>query len=237
VNTEVEEQIKTGLQGNEEKQLEAVCKAYERYAAPLAAYILERVVPTLDSHELTTAVNDVFIELAKKAKNGNFKPDGSLASLLFQMARCNAIDQLREKVRYQYRNELTDFSGSENGVQKSEWLNDDEIASRVAQKLADAPEIGSAWKAATNKRTPANESAAAEIVRLFRIHIAGLPSFQRKVARLMAVYFGDITEEQICDELGKLGKRPPLGSVKSARREIREKFVSLINQIERTEKP
>jgi len=234
VNTEVENEIKTGLQGDEQKQYEAVCKAYDRFAAPLAAYILERVVPTLDSHELTTAVNDVFIELAKKAKQGKFKPDGSLASLLFEMARCNAIDQLRGKVRFESRFEVTDFSESENGHHLS-YLNDDEVASRVAQKLADAPEIASAWRSVTHRTTPAGESAAAEVVRLFKIHIASLPAFQRKVARIMAIHYGDITEDQICEELEKLGESAPLGSVKSARRQIREKFASLINKLERTE--
>lgn len=70
VNTEVEEEIKTGLKGNEHKQHEAVCKAYDRFAAPLASYIRENVAPTLDSHELTTAVDNVFIDLAKKPKRG-----------------------------------------------------------------------------------------------------------------------------------------------------------------------
>jgi len=236
VNTEVEEEIKTGLQGNEQKQLEAVCKAYGRYATPLAAYILERVVPTLDGHELTTAVNDVFLELARMAKQGKFKPDGSLASLLFGMARCNAIDQLRGRFRYKRRYETTDFSSSKNGNQ-SDHSNDDEVATCVAQKLADAPEIASAWRSVTNRKTPSGESAANEIVRLFKMYIASLPSFQRKVARLMAIYYGDITDKEICEELEKLGERPPLGSVKSARREIREKFTSLIDKLERTYKP
>ena len=236
VNTEVEEEIKTGLQGNEQKQYEAVCKAFDRYAAPLAAYILESVVQTLDSHALTTAVNDVFLELAKMAKQGKFKPDGSLASLLFKMARCNAIDQLRGKIRYERRYETTDFSNSENGNQ-SECLSDDEVASRVALKLADAPEVASAWRSITSRTTPAGESAAGEVVRLFKVHIASLPSFQRTVAGILAIHYGDITEEEICEEIGKFGKTPPLGSVKSARREIREKFTSLINQLERTEKP
>jgi hypothetical protein len=53
----------------------------------------------------------------------------------------------------------------------------------------------------------------------------------------VAIYYGDITEEEICEEIGKLGETPPLGSVKSARREVREKFTSLINQLERTKKP
>ena len=212
-----------------------MCRAYDRYAAPLAAYILERVVPTLDSHELTTAVNDVFVELARMAKRGKFKPDGSLASLLFEMARCNAIDQLRGRTRYERRFEVTDFSSSENGNQ-FEYLNDDEVASRVAHKLADAPEIASAWRSVTNRKTPSDECAANEVTRLFKVYVASLPSFQRKVARLMAIYYGDITDEQICEELGKLDKTAPLGSVKSARREIREKFASLINKLERIEK-
>ncbi len=183
MRTEVEEEIKTGLQGNEIKQYEAICKAYERYAAPLASYILERVAPTLDSHDVTTAVNDVFIELAKKAKNGNFNMNGSLACLLFKMARCNAIDRVRERYTYQKRDEVTDFSGSEHENSKKSDLSDDEIASKVAKRLADAPEIASAWKAVTHDWTPAKETAAAELVRQFKVWIGSLP-FSGSIVKL-----------------------------------------------------
>jgi DNA-directed RNA polymerase specialized sigma24 family protein len=232
-----EDEIKSGLRGNELKQFEAVCKAYGRYAAPLASYIRERVAPTLDSHELTTAVNDVFIELAKKARHGNFRTDGSLACLLFEMARCNAFDQLREKYRYQKRYESTDFSGRGNDTLAFGELSDDEIASRVALKLAGAPEIAAAWRSVASDRTPDNEVAAIEIVRLFKMWIGTLPSLQRKVAERMAANFGDVTDEEIRDEIGKISQCPALGSVKSARREIREKFKSLIEEKERTKGP
>jgi hypothetical protein len=77
--------------------------------------------------------------------------------------------------------------------------------------------------------------AAIEIVRQFKMWIAtSLSPLQRKVAELMAVSFGDLSDEEVCEFLGKTGKPVPLGSVKSARREIRQKFVSLINQQERT---
>jgi hypothetical protein len=91
VNTEVEEEIKVGLKGDERKQYEAVCKAYDRFADPLASFIRESVAPTLDEHELTTAVNNVFLDLAKKAKKGGFTSGGSLKSLLFTMAKYKAL--------------------------------------------------------------------------------------------------------------------------------------------------
>lgn len=72
MRTEVQEdEIKTGLRGDEQKQFEAICKLYDRYSDPLASYVRENF-PTLDSHELTTAVNDVFIGLAKKPSRGIF---------------------------------------------------------------------------------------------------------------------------------------------------------------------
>ena len=237
MKTEVEEQIKTGLRGDEHKQHEAVCRAYERFAAPLASYIRESVAPTLDDHELTTAVNNVFLDLAKKAKNGNFTFDGSLASLLFRMAKYRALDQFRAKCKQQENNvtEHPSDEGQDNhGV---ETLTDDEIVSIVAGKLSDAPEIATAWKAATREWTADKESAAREIVRQFKIWVGtSLPPMQRKVAELIAISFGEFTDEEICDKLTKAGHHAPLGSVKSARREIREKFESLINQQERTEK-
>ena len=237
MSTDVEEEaIKTGLRGDELKQLEAVSKAFDRYANPLASYIKERIAPTLDPHELATAVNDVFIDLAKKAKNGQFATEGSLASLLFRMAKCNAIDLLREKYKYQKYNTSAHFISDGREDKTTEALNNDEIASHVAKKLTEAPELAAAWKSMTQAWTPGREVAAVEIVRLFKIWLGSLPPLQRKVAQVMAIYFGDVTDEEICDEIAKTGSRPPLGSVKSARKQIRDKFTSLISELERTKK-
>lgn len=235
---EVEEEIKTGLKGDEQKQYEAVCKAYDRFANPLASYVRECVAPTLDEHELTTAIDNVFLDLAKKAKNGKFTSDGSLASLLFQMAKYKALDQLKAKLR-QEENNFTEHPSIEDQYNLGgEVLTDDEIVSIVAGKLSNAPEIATAWKAATQDWTASKESAAREIVRQFKIWVGTtLPPMQRKVAELMAASFGEFTDEEICEKLKQTGHHAPLGSVKSARRQIREKFVSLINQQERMEKP
>lgn len=237
MNTEVEEEIKTGLKGDEHKQHEAVCKAYDRFADPLASYIRENVAPTLDSHELATAVDNVFIDLAKKAKEGNFKFDGSLTSLLFRMAKYKARDQMRAKCKHEQNNVTDQYLNGDQGDNDSDALTDDEVVSIIAGKLSDAPQIATAWKAATQEWTAGKESAAKEIVRQFKMWIGtSLPPLQRKVAELIAVSFGEFTDEEICKKLEKDGKRPPLGSVKSARREIVEKFTSLINKLERTEK-
>lgn len=214
-------------------QFDAVCKAYERYANPLASYLRERF-PTLDSQELTTAVDDVFISLAKKAKVGNFQADGSLASLLFRMARNKAVDQLKAKYKQEQRwvDSSRCFKGEQPGCSDDE-VSQDEIISMVARKLSNAPEIAAAWRAVMQDWTPAHEVAAIEIVRQFKLWIADLPRLQRKVAEVMAIHFGNITDEEICDEIAKKDERPEIASVKSARREIREKFKTLIERQER----
>jgi DNA-directed RNA polymerase specialized sigma24 family protein len=235
VKTEVqEEEIKLGLRGDEQKQLEAICKAYGRYRDPLASYAREQF-PALDSQEVATAVNDVFLELARKAKEGKFRTDGSLKSLLFQMVWRNATDQWRARCRW-YKRKISEFSKQQHdGSSATEELTDDEVASLVAQKLSNAPAIATAWKVVTQEWTAANQVAAIEIVRQFKVWIASaLSPLQRKVAELMAISFGEMTDEEMCRELAKTEKAAPLGSVKSARREIREKFTSLIKQLERT---
>jgi DNA-directed RNA polymerase specialized sigma24 family protein len=233
VKTDVqEEEIKTGLRGDEQKQFEAICKARDRYADGLAAYVHERIAPTLDERELAAVIDEVFIGLAKKAKNGNFKSDGSLVALLFRMARFRALDKLSEIFDYQQKNVTDQFSNPEKDGATQEDLSNDEVVSIVASKLSDAPEIAAAWRVVTQEWTPGKQVAAAEIIRLFKIWIGSLPRVQRKVAESIARHYGDVTDEEICDEIGKDGQRPPLGSVKSARREIREKFASYIKQKE-----
>ena len=226
----LEDEIKIGLRGDEQTQYEAICSAYERYAAPLAAFLRERWGATFDEHELKTAVNDVFVELANKVKTGNFGANGSLATLLFEMAKCNAIDLWKKKVRYQKRHVLVGYVAEDQQV--PEVLTADEIAAVVAKRLVEAPEIGAAWKSLTQQRTAADEAATEEVVRLFKIWLGTLPRLQRKVAELIAICFGEISDEEISETLNV-----PLGSVKSARREIREKFTALIQRQERVNTP
>jgi hypothetical protein len=76
--------------------------------------------------------------------------------------------------------------------------------------------------------------AANEIIRQFKVWLGGLPRVQRKVAEVMVLYFGDATDEEICDEIAKTDVRPPVSSVKSARAQIREKFTALMNYQERS---
>jgi len=237
VKTETEDEIKKGLKGDEEKQFEAVCTAYHTFAAPLASYIRERVAPTLDESELATAVNNVFLDLAKKAKKGDFRFDGSLKSLLFQMAKFKSLDQLSAKLKQHEKNVTAHPFSEEKATSDYETFTDDEIVSIVAKKLSDAPEIATAWKAATQDWTSDKETAARDIIRRFLIWVGtSLPPMQRKVGELIAASYGEFTDEEISEKLTKAGFHAPLGSVKSARREIREKFASLINKLERIEK-
>ncbi|MGH8094613.1 MAG: RNA polymerase sigma factor [Chthoniobacterales bacterium] len=228
-----EQQITSALLGDQQAQFKAVTRAYERYADPLASYIREKVAPTLDTHELTTAVNDVFIELARKAKLGQLKENGSLVALLFKMARANAIDQWRSKRRWEMRHiSESDVVATEGGA-GNDLSGDEKLIAHVARRLAEAPEIAAVWKTLTLRRTAADEVAANEVIRQFKVWLSGLPRLQRKVAESMAFHFGDATDEEICDEIAKSDVRPPVSSVKSARAQIREKFTALMNHQER----
>ncbi len=229
MRTEVEDdEIKEGLLGSEQEQQDAIRKAYDRYAKPVAGFIRESVAPTLDSDEVASAVNDTFCALAKYVARGRFRADGALVTLLFSMARLKAYDLLRRKTAGR-RSRKEEYVGDESDCDGG--IGDDEFAVQVAQRLAAAPEIAVLW------RTAADEGAANEIIRQFRLWVGQLPRLQRKVAQALLTHFGDVTNREICDEIAKTGDRPTEASVKSARNEISRKFKTMIETRERTKKP
>jgi DNA-directed RNA polymerase specialized sigma24 family protein len=230
VKIAVEDDIKAGLQGDEKAQADAIFRAYGEFAVPLASFLSEKWV-TLDSSEIATAVDDVFIELANMASAGAFKFDGSLKSLLFKIARRRAIDQWRKKAKTQIR--FTTAGSMTSGGTTA--FSDEELAANISQKLSNAPEIAAAWKDLTQQRTAADEAATNEVFREFKLWLGTLPPAQKKVAELMALHFGEISDEEIFEQIKLEGKEMALGSVKSARREIRRKFELLMNRKERTQ--
>ncbi|HUS34341.1 MAG TPA: hypothetical protein VM680_03215 [Verrucomicrobiae bacterium] len=229
MKADIQDDIKSGLCGDKKSQTEAIYRAYERYADPIAAFVSEKWI-TFDSDEVRTVVNDVFIELAKKVSDGTFKLGGSLESLLFMIARRRGTDLWRKKKRRDER--FVSAGDMDSGVPTA---SEDEITENVHNILAQSPELAAAWRELSQQRTSADEAVTNEVFRRFNISLASLPAVQRKVAEVMAVHFGDVTDEEIVEELAELGYRIPLGSVKSARREIRRKFETLMNRKERTE--
>lgn len=201
--------------------------AVVRYARPLASFIRESVAPTLDSDEVATAVNDAFIGLAKYAARRKFHANGALSTLLFSIARLKAYDQLRRKPK---NCGAPEDDGTGDSEDEHDGSNDDDFAVEVSRSLVAAPEIAILWK------TAADEASANEIIRLFRLWIGTLPRLQRKVAQALLRSCGHATNGQICDELAKDGPRPSEASVKSARRQIVEKFKTLITTQERAKK-
>jgi DNA-directed RNA polymerase specialized sigma24 family protein len=220
---DVDKEIKCGLLGTEQQQEEAIRMARERYARPLASFIRERAAPTLDSDEVANAVNDAFIGLAKYAARGRFRADGALSTLLFCMARRKAYDQLRRRPKAR----LDASEGGDDGENCEGETCDGSFEARVNQHLVAAPEIAVLWK------TAVDEARTNEIIRTFRLWISGLPRLQRKVAEAILRNFGVITNAQICDELAETGPRPSVASVKSARKQITEKFKELMRSEER----
>ena len=229
MRTELEdEDIKNGLLGTEQAQSEAIERAYARYARPLAAFIRERVAPTLDSDQVASAVNDTFCALADRVSGGKFKGDWAVITLLFAIGRLKAYDQLRYKTARRRSGPEQDVEGSPGC---DAGVDDDEFAQQVAERLAPAPEIAVLW------RTAADEGATNEIIRQFRLWVGGLKRLQRKVAEVLLTHFGDITDREISEEIGRGGEGPSEASVKSARHEITRKFKTLIETRERTKGP
>lgn len=231
IEVENDDAIKTGLLGSEQSQEDAILIAYERYAAPLASYVRESIAPTLDSDELATVVSEVFCELARRVQAGKFTLDGSLPTLLFRMARCEAIDRLRHKQAQKRKAEPNPEDTEHQKDSESESLIDEGLTVQIAQKLSSAPGIAAEW------RTAVDEASANEIMRQFRMLVGSLPRLQRKVAEVIALHCGDVTDAEVAEEIGESGERPSVASVKSARRQIGEKFSALIPKNERTTIP
>ena len=233
MRTEVEDNdtIKIGLLGNEQAQEDAILKAYERYAKPLASYVRERVAPTFDADELATVVSQVFCDLARKARVGKFRSDGSLTALLFQMARCKSIDTLRRKSTKRRKLEPSTDNFNEFINADADNLLDEDQTIYIAQKLSQSPKISAEW------RTAVDEAYANEIMRQFRILVGNLPRLQRKVAEVIALHCGDVTDAEIASELEGFAGQVSVASVKSARREIGQKFRALLERRERINTP
>jgi DNA-directed RNA polymerase specialized sigma24 family protein len=218
-----EEDIKAGLLGNTDEQEKAIEQAYSRFSKPLAAFIRERVAPTLDSDEIATAVSETFCALARYASAGKFRADGAISTLLFEIARRKATDILRKNTCRKRKapddsDELTSHFEDED---------DDSFACRVTQKLVLAPEVSALW------RTAADSAQANEIIREFRLWIGTLPRLQRKVAESMLRNFGSASDGEMSAELSSRGIHATTASVKSARGQIVEKFHFLIKSKER----
>jgi DNA-directed RNA polymerase specialized sigma24 family protein len=225
VRTETEDEIKSGLIGNAQEREDAFTMAYARYAKPLAAFIRESVAPTLDSDEVATAVSKTFCALAKYIAQGKFRSVGALSTLLFSIARRKGYDQLRIKTSLKRRHDAdTGFDGEEIN---DGGMCDEDFAVRVTQRLVMAPKIRELW------RTAADSCEANEIIRQFRLWISTLPRVQRKVAQVILKHMGDISDPEICDEIATNDERPTVASVKSARKQISQKFASLIQKNER----
>jgi len=222
--------ISAGLKGSRRCQENAIERAHQRFSRSLAAYIRERVAPTLDGDEIATAVSETFCALARYAAEGKFYSTGALSTLLFTIARRKAIDILRKKTRKKRRageddHTMLPVTEVELG---HDGLSDDDVAVEVTQKLVRAPEISDLW------RTAADEARTNEIIRRFRLWIGTLPRLQRKVAECMLTHFGSATDAEMAAELRNEGVQATPASVKSARTQIVIKFKSYIKETERT---
>ena len=219
-------EIISGLLGTAEQQLQAIDKAYRRYAEPLASFIRESVAPTLDPQEVATSVNETFLGLARRAAQGKFHANMALATLLFSIARFKAYDQLRQKTAY-LRHQVDVSKVGKSNEERDGDMSDEEFTQYVEKALKPVQQISDPWKRADE------QGVAKENVRQFRLWIGTQSGLQRKVAEALLATLGDVTNEEICNWIGKTGPRPLLASVKSARREISRKFEQQLKSIER----
>ena len=159
-----------------------------------------------------------------------FKLQGSLSALLFTMAERKAIDQLRAGKQWKQRRVDT-LSSTDDADFATVSINED--LETLERRVEESAEVDAAWKALAQSKTPADEVATAEVIRQFRIWLGTLPNLQRKVAQALYSHSGDITDNEIAEEIGASGPRPPISSIKSARAQIRTKFDTLMKSQER----
>ncbi|MCE0521656.1 MAG: hypothetical protein LV480_01950 [Methylacidiphilales bacterium] len=225
VTAQEDEVIKQGLMGTASGQELAIERAYARFAKPLAAFIREKVAPTLDSDAIATAVSETFCAVARYAAGGGFSPKGALSTLFFSIAKRKATDLLRKKTCQKRRapkanDDIDDSEPSEHDGSESAG---EESAIRIAQRLEFAPEIKKLW-------TAAEHLYAKEIFREFRLWIGTQPSLQRKVAELILADFGGSSDAEISRKLAANGVKATPASVKSARRQLVLKFKTLLTE-------
>jgi DNA-directed RNA polymerase specialized sigma24 family protein len=224
VTAHEDEVIKQGLMGTASGQELAIEQAYARFAKPLAAFIREKVAPTLDSDEIATAVSETFCAVARYTAGGGFSPKGALSTLFFSIAKRKATDLLRKKTCQKRRapkagDDLDDSESSEYGAESA----GEESETRIAQRLELAPDIKKLWAAAEHLY-------AKEIFREFRLWTGTQPSLQRKVAELILANFGGSSDAEMSRKLAANGVKATPASVKSARRQLVLKFKTLLTE-------
>lgn len=199
-----EDEMKLLLIGSDSERARGVTLMHDHYAKPLWSYVL-RKFPGL-RNDIGGIVDETLIAVWKMAENNTLELNGSLAQLLFKIARNKAVDILRANRR--------------RFVQTT-----DEDLFEVADRLAET-EVGAYWR----KVAAAHE--AKDIQQKFLFFIDSLPPVQRAVAEVMAENFPDeLGQEETTNEIYKrTGERPTVASVKRARAVIREKFKDYVSK-------
>jgi DNA-directed RNA polymerase specialized sigma24 family protein len=199
-----EDVVKLGLMGNDPEREQALESVYEHYSLDILRF-LERKLPGLPTDLGVNAMLDAFKALNEEVLARTFDYDKPLRNWLIRVARNKGVDELRRISR--------------------RTLGNSEFFDTVGECLANT-EVGRQWRLYTKTR------AADEIAQEFRDFLLTLPPVQRQVGQIMADSFPDaIPEEEICDEIfRRVGKRPTVVQVKSAKREIRKKFKDILNK-------
>ena len=207
-----EDEVKLGFLGSPAERELAFEKLFRNYSRRIVAFIEQRY-PGLPSDLSVDAMVESFRALYDDVENGSFDVDRPLEPYIFSIANRKAIDQLRKFGR---RPQLAELSEDEDGCT--------EIAAALA-----GTETGAAWSEVVQ------QAAANEIASRFKAFLADLPPVQRQVAQVLAEHFpAGLQHSEICDEiLRRTGHRPTSIQVKSALKEIRRKFDSLLTAQER----
>lgn len=199
-----EDMVKLGLMGTEEEREDTLKALYAHYSEDIVRF-LERKLPGLPADLVINAMLDAFRALNEAAVTRTFDYDKSVVNWLFRVAWHKGVDELRKYSR--------------------RTLGNSEFFDTVGEYLEDT-EVGRQWRFYTKTRE------ADAIAQEFRDFLLTLPPVQRQVAQIMADSFPDaVPEDEICEEIfGRTGKRPTVVQVKSAKREIRKKFKTILNQ-------
>lgn len=205
LSEETDLQWQIALLGSPAERDAAMTEVFNVHKMPLMSFLMNKY-SFLQEADALDAIQETFRTVWEQVCTGTFNPKGSLASLLFTIAKRRAVDIVRKRGR--------------------EVRSSEEIASGIGEKLA-GTQVGEAWALAQK------QSLIGEIQREFRSFVGTLPPRQKMVATVMADHLPDwLSDQEIVDEVFRRRRqRITALEVKGAKQALMKKFRAALEKV------
>jgi len=146
------------IENDDNKRQAGVRMLFNRYQRPLMGFLGDRF-PDLNDDERASAINDVFVEIHKKAVAGTLITNDELSGLIFTIAKRRAIDSRRKNAR-------RIPSGVKLLEEVGDYLKDTETGSdwRLAAILDKTQDVGDEFRQFVKTLKAAQQSRVASVM-------------------------------------------------------------------------